>query len=299
MNLNGTEYFYVRNAQNNIIGLIDKAGTQVVSYTYDSWGKLISIEGTLKDTVGVKNPYRYRGYRYDSETQLYYLQSRYYNPTWGRFINADAIAGSLGELLGHNIFAYTKNNPISMSDPSGYRTVRADYESLEQESVSSRWSVGSNFSRYTNGKFNTYVSDNNYRFGGIQTKATTIGVIPTSGGVELHTNQYKFGGSNFSFETQGYGGGNAALGLIAERDGDWIYSSAGGELKPLKYGSKNQINIGMIHIQLQIEYGVGAGATLGAGGMNTIDKQGVAMGVGFGLGGFWEAKGAIWWDRNR
>ncbi|EQB88355.1 YD repeat-containing protein [Clostridium punense] len=66
MNLNDTEYFYVRNAQGDIIGLIDKAGTQVVFYTYDSWGKLISIEGTLKDTVGVKNPYRYRGYRYDT-----------------------------------------------------------------------------------------------------------------------------------------------------------------------------------------------------------------------------------------
>lgn len=119
MNLNGTEYFYVRNAQNDIIGLVDKAGTQVVSYTYDSWGKLISIDGTLKDTVGVKNPYRYRGYRYDSETQLYYLQSRYYNPTWGRFINADGYLGTPGELLNHNLFAYCANNPVNRDDPKG------------------------------------------------------------------------------------------------------------------------------------------------------------------------------------
>jgi YD repeat-containing protein len=76
-NING-EYCYIRNAQGDIIGLIDKNGTQVVSYLYDSWGKLLSITGTLKDTVGVKNPYRYRGYRYDTETGLYYLQSRYY-----------------------------------------------------------------------------------------------------------------------------------------------------------------------------------------------------------------------------
>ncbi|MEA4827168.1 MAG: RHS repeat-associated core domain-containing protein, partial [Clostridium sp.] len=89
MNLNGTEYYYVRNAQGDIIGLYDKNGTQVVSYTYDSWGKIISIDGSLKDSVGIKNPYRYRGYRYDNETGLYYLQSRYYNPEWGRFINAD------------------------------------------------------------------------------------------------------------------------------------------------------------------------------------------------------------------
>ncbi|MCA1032995.1 hypothetical protein LCL95_18565, partial [Bacillus timonensis] len=78
MNLNGTEYFYVRNIQGDITDLMDANGNKVVSYTYDTWGKLISITGTLKDTVGVQNPYRYRGYRYDSETGLYYLNARYY-----------------------------------------------------------------------------------------------------------------------------------------------------------------------------------------------------------------------------
>lgn len=140
MNLNGTEYFYVRNAQGDIIGLIDKAGTQVVAYNYDSWGKMTTskaemddasdtnkngITGTLKDTVGVKNPYRYRGYRYDNETGLYYLQSRYYNPEWGRFINADALGGSVGELLSHNVFAYCKNNSVNMKDEDGFRTLPA------------------------------------------------------------------------------------------------------------------------------------------------------------------------------
>ncbi|WP_243122880.1 RHS repeat-associated core domain-containing protein [Haloimpatiens lingqiaonensis] len=123
MNLNGAEYYYVRNAQGDIIGLINAQGEKVVSYTYDSWGKLISIEGSLKDTVGEKNPYRYRGYRYDSETGLYYLQNRYYNPEWGRFINADGIIGETGELLGHNLFAYSKNNCANMSDYSGFRPV--------------------------------------------------------------------------------------------------------------------------------------------------------------------------------
>ena len=82
MNLSGTEYYYIRNAQDDTIGLFDSAGTQVVSYTYDSWGKLISTTGSLASTVGVSNPYRYRGYRYDTETGLYYLNSRYYNPEW-------------------------------------------------------------------------------------------------------------------------------------------------------------------------------------------------------------------------
>ena len=79
---NNTEYFYIRNAQSDIIGILNSAGNVVVEYTYDSWGQVISIEGELKDTVGVINPYRYRGYRYDNETGFYYLQSRYYNPEW-------------------------------------------------------------------------------------------------------------------------------------------------------------------------------------------------------------------------
>ncbi len=87
---------------------------------YDSWGKLISTTGTLEDTVGAKNPYRYRGYRYDTETGYYYLQSRYYNPNWGRFINADGYIGRTSELLSHNLFAYSVNNPVNMKDSSGY-----------------------------------------------------------------------------------------------------------------------------------------------------------------------------------
>jgi len=119
MKLNGNEYFYIRNGQGDITGLFDSNGTQVVSYSYDSWGKLVSIEGSLKETVGQKNPYRYRGYRYDTETGFYYLQSRYYNPEWSRFINADEYGGSIGELLSHNVFAYCSNNPVNRFDPDG------------------------------------------------------------------------------------------------------------------------------------------------------------------------------------
>ncbi|GKX68617.1 RHS repeat domain-containing protein [Inconstantimicrobium mannanitabidum] len=117
------EYFYIRNGQSDIIGLLDKTGKQVVGYTYDSWGKLLSTTGSLKDTLGQKNPYRYRGYRYDSDTGLYYLNSRYYNPEWGRFINADGIVTTPGELLSGNMFAYCKNNPVNMKDPAEYRPI--------------------------------------------------------------------------------------------------------------------------------------------------------------------------------
>jgi RHS repeat-associated protein len=131
MNLNGIEYYYIRNAQGDIIGLFDKNGTQVVSYVYDSWGKLISITGTLAATVGVKNPYRYRGYRYDTETGLYYLGSRYYNPEWGRFINADGIAAVTGELLSANMFVYCKDNPTTLKDPSGFRPIYTQGEETD------------------------------------------------------------------------------------------------------------------------------------------------------------------------
>ena len=97
MNLNGVEYYYIRNGQGDIIGLFDNTGIQVISYTYDTWGKLISIKDkngadVTNDTtnVGYKNQYRYRGYRYDTEIGLYYLQSRYYCHEFCRMLNADA-----------------------------------------------------------------------------------------------------------------------------------------------------------------------------------------------------------------
>ena len=88
----------------------------VASYTYDPWGKIISSSGTLADI----NPLRYRGYYYDSETGFYYLQSRYYDPEIGRFINADSYASTDATgLLSTNMFAYCENDPVNRSDPSG------------------------------------------------------------------------------------------------------------------------------------------------------------------------------------
>ncbi len=95
----------------------------MVSYFYYTWGKLVSITRSLASTLGVKNPYRYRGYRYDTETGYYYLQSRYYNPTWGRFINADdahILGLAHGQIHGANLFSYVGNNPVMYEDPSGY-----------------------------------------------------------------------------------------------------------------------------------------------------------------------------------
>lgn len=76
---NGAAYAYLYNQQDNIIGLVDKAGVQVVSYSYDAWGQIINTTGSLANTLGKLNPFKYRGYIYDEETGLYYLRSRYYN----------------------------------------------------------------------------------------------------------------------------------------------------------------------------------------------------------------------------
>ena len=92
--LNGASYYYVKNLQNDIIGILDSNGNKVVSYVYDSWGSLISTTGSLAETVGIQNPLRYRGYYYDVESEMYYLNSRYYDPEIGRFINADGLVGS-------------------------------------------------------------------------------------------------------------------------------------------------------------------------------------------------------------
>ena len=123
VNCNGTEYFYVKNAQGDVTGLVNASGTRVVTYTYDAWGNLLSTTGTMATTLGEQNPLRYRGYVYDTETGLYYLQSRYYNPTWGRFINADDTAlllSSPGKAhWDKNVFAYCDNNPLNRVDEDG------------------------------------------------------------------------------------------------------------------------------------------------------------------------------------
>ena len=123
VNFNGTEYFYLKNAQGDVTGLVDSTGAKVVAYTCGPWGEARGVSGTLASTLGAMNPLRYRGYVYDTETGLYYLNSRYYNPTWGRFINADTtdvLGASLDKAnWDKNLFAYCDNNPIIRVDHGG------------------------------------------------------------------------------------------------------------------------------------------------------------------------------------
>ena len=112
-------YYYLRNAQGDVVKMIDSSGNTVVEYLYDSWGKLIAITGSLANTVGANQPFRYRGYVYDEETGWYYLQSRYYDPTTCRFISADVLLSTGQGVIGHNSFAYCLNNPVIRVDVDG------------------------------------------------------------------------------------------------------------------------------------------------------------------------------------
>ena len=101
----------------------------MAAYSYDEWGKCTVVplvaddEGHAVDSplhVAYVNPFRYRGYQYDEESGLYYLQSRYYDPQTGRFLNADGQITTGSDLAGMNLFAYCSNNPVNMTDSSGH-----------------------------------------------------------------------------------------------------------------------------------------------------------------------------------
>ncbi len=117
----GADYYYIRDGLMSITGLVDASGGAVVNYRYDSWGKLISITGSMAGTLGKDNPYRYKGYYYDDETGMYYLKSRYYQPEICRFISADTIEvlDCQGDLNDKNLYAYCDNNPVMRVDTGG------------------------------------------------------------------------------------------------------------------------------------------------------------------------------------
>ena len=117
---NGAAYYYTENAQGDVTGIVDKDCNTVVEYSYDAWGKLLGTTGSLAGTVGKINPFLYRGYYYDAETGLYYLNSRYYDPQTGRFLNADSSLNPGTGLNGMNMFVYCNNNSANMADNSGH-----------------------------------------------------------------------------------------------------------------------------------------------------------------------------------
>ena len=116
---NGVPYAYVKSLQGDIVAILDENGNTVVSYGYDAWGATLWCTGELAETLGKVQPFRYRGYVFDEETGLYYLRSRYYNPGWGRFVNADAEIAVEAKLWDAKLFLYCANNPVRYTDDGG------------------------------------------------------------------------------------------------------------------------------------------------------------------------------------
>ena len=139
-----TNYYFAKNLQGDVTAIYRSdasggsyTGTLVAKYAYDPFGQVLSVtnaSGTAISATAANvanyNPFRYRGYYYDTESGFYYLQSRYYDPEICRFINADKYASTGQGFLGCNMFAYCNNNPINIEDSTGkyptYATASAD-----------------------------------------------------------------------------------------------------------------------------------------------------------------------------
>jgi RHS repeat-associated protein len=118
-------YYYILNAFGDVLGIFDDNQNIIARYQYDSWGKLLSVKNasganiTDQNHIANRNPLRYRGYYYDTETKLYYCGARYYNPEWGRWLNADSALNLAEGQTGMNLYQYCGNNPINREDPGG------------------------------------------------------------------------------------------------------------------------------------------------------------------------------------
>ena len=114
---NGTEYYYIKNAQNDVTAIASADGTVIANYYYDAWGYPEDITGNTE--IANLNPLRYRSYYYDAESELYYLNTRYYSAEIGRFLSSDGYIQTGQGILDKNMFAYCENNPVNRIDPNG------------------------------------------------------------------------------------------------------------------------------------------------------------------------------------
>ena len=127
-NVTGTyTYLYRTNIQGDVVGVYATDGTLLISYIYDAWGNFQEITHTSSQDTAIASslPFRYRSYYYDTELGMYYLNTRYYDPAIGRFINADGAVSTGQGLLGNNMYSYCGNNPVSRKDPNGKSFIAA------------------------------------------------------------------------------------------------------------------------------------------------------------------------------
>ncbi len=179
---NGTPYYYIKNAQNDVFLILDENGRAVVLYQYDSWGKVTRGYDATDFNLASINPIMYRSYYVDLEMGMfvYYLNSRYYIADWGRFASADGYVQTGQGMLDKNMFAYCANNPVMFCDPSGCSyeiTIKATgnsgwYEVHQNESDKNNYSVIYKEGSYTvltnavniTNKLNTAMKNNSQTF---------------------------------------------------------------------------------------------------------------------------------------
>lgn len=113
-------YYYILNQQGDVIRIVNASGTTKATYEYDSWGNVLTVSNASGCTIGTLNPIRYRGYYYDTELNMYYLENRYYDPVVKRMLSADDESLTTGAMLNNNnLFSYCDNNPVNRADGSG------------------------------------------------------------------------------------------------------------------------------------------------------------------------------------
>ncbi len=110
---NDTAY-YLYNGHADVVALLSTTGSTLASYYYDAFGNATEKTGTAS------NPYRYAGYRYDEETDVYYLNARYYDAKIARFMTEDTYTGQQNDPLSLNLYTYCHNEPMMYIDPTGH-----------------------------------------------------------------------------------------------------------------------------------------------------------------------------------
>jgi RHS repeat-associated protein len=129
-NASGDTFYYVTNYRGDVVRIVDENGVTVASYSYDPWGKVLSVS---EDTGVAGQPLGYAGYYYDKETKLYYLQARYYDPETARFISRDPDPGDVDDPFTQNGYIYANSNPVMYVDPDGQKRKKTRVEDLGEE----------------------------------------------------------------------------------------------------------------------------------------------------------------------
>ena len=292
INYNGKEYYFRKNMLGDVIAIYASNGALQCRYAYSAWGghEIYDASGnkiTGGDNIGIKNPIRYRGYYYDRELYLYYLQSRYYEPILGRFLSPDSPQYlDPTTIQGLNLYTYCLNNPISYVDPSG-NVVGVDIFSLFNYEgrvwSSGRYKVQTNYLYWQNQPFENFSNNakfywekflsslelNAVNYEAALLKITDKGFSLINLGFDLLDGRIYFGNSEYF----GLKIGTAKADVLSI---DWSGSDIGVTLVDAKAAA---LTVGLYSTYLDIEFLIGAvGLTL------DISKSGIKVGISWIFG---------------